>query len=159
MMIKLDEIIIPNKMSQSVPSKEKVSKARKYFITFGKIDKPIVIDENKVLIDGYIRYLVLNGFGVIQTDDVVVTSNSKVITYIYGKHPNQQSNKEYVWRVPKSEKWNKFRKNVEVGKKILCYTKYGIKPVIITRIVRSDYRPMDIPKDMKIKRIAKNQRI
>lgn len=34
MMIKLDEIIVPNKMCQSVPNKEKVSKVRKYFITF-----------------------------------------------------------------------------------------------------------------------------
>lgn len=31
MMIKLDEIIVPNKMCQSVPNKDKVSKVRKYF--------------------------------------------------------------------------------------------------------------------------------
>ena len=52
-----------------------------------------------------------------------------------------------------------FMANTSVGDIIMCYTKCGVKPVIISRIVRSDFRPMDIPVDMKIKRIAKNQRL
>lgn len=160
--MKLSEIVIPVSLETSIPSPTKLNNAMKYYLKNGKIDKPIVINQYNVLIDGYIRYLVLKMAGIDKTNEVKVIVDRKelkVTTYIYGKHPNQQSDKEYVWRVPTSEKWNMFMENVSVGDIIMCYTKYGVKPVIISRIVRSDFRPMDIPENMKIKRIAKNQRL
>lgn len=158
--MKLADIIIPDYLAESVPNEAKINRVKRYFLKYGELDKPIIINHKKELVDGYIRYLVLKEFDV---EDVkqyrYERQNKKVVTYIYGKHPNQQTDKEYVWRVPTSEKWNMFMENIFVGDIVMCYTKYGIKPVIITRIVRSDFRPMDIPEDMKIKRIAKNQRL
>lgn len=158
--MKLTSIIIPDYLAESVPNEAKINRAKRYFIEHGELDKPIIINHKKELVDGYIRYLVLKEFDVEYIKQYrYERENCKVVTYIYGKHPNQQSNKEYVWRVPTSEKWRMFVENISVGDIIMCYTKYGVKPVIISRIIRSDFRPMDIPENMKIKRIAKNQRL
>lgn len=158
--MKLMDIIIPSYLAKSAPNEAKINRVKRYFIKYGELDKPIIINHKKELVDGYIRFLVLKEFDV---EDVkqyrYERKNKKVVTYLYGKHPNQQSDKEYVWRVPTSEKWSMFVENISVGDIVMCYTKYGVKLVIISRIVRSDFRPMDIPVDMKIKRIAKIQRI
>lgn len=158
--MKLTSIIIPDYLAESVPNEAKMNRAKRYFIEHGELDKPIIINHKKELVDGYIRYLILKEFDVedIKQYRYEYERENKVVTYIYGRHPNQQSDKEYVWRVPTSEKWRMFVENISVGDIVMCYTKCGVKPVIISRIIRSDFRPMDIPENIKIKRIAKNQR-
>lgn len=157
MTININDIKISTDFAESVPNEEKLNRARQYFIENGTLDKPIVVTNDMQLVDGYIRYLVLKGYEVERTScfKYYKAKQPPIVTYIYGKHPHQLTDKEYVWRVPQSDKWNEFRENIEVGEQIQCYTKYGITPVIITKIIRSDYRPMDIDPELKIKRVAK----
>ena len=70
-------------------------------------------------------------------------------TYVYGKHPNSNCDKEFMWRVPKSMSW--FSEKVQVGDSILCQTKFGIAPVIVTKVEVLDKCPVDFP----VKRVAK----
>lgn len=56
--IKTSEIIIPGFMRDSIPRKEKVDKIRAYVDEYNEIDKPIVLSEENVLTDSYIRYLI-----------------------------------------------------------------------------------------------------
>ena len=159
MTININDIKIPSHFAESVPNEEKLNRARQYFIENGTLDVPIVVTKDMKLVDGYIRYLVLKGYEVERTScfKYCKAKQPPIITYIYGKHPHQLTDKEYVWRVPQSDKWNDFRENIEVGEQIQCYTKHGIKSVIVTRIIRSDYRPMDIDSELKIKRVARTQ--
>lgn len=70
--------------------------------------------------------------------------------YIVVDHTNSNCSKEYVWRVPKS--WNWFTENVKVGDQILCSTKFGCAPVIVTRIEILDKCPVDFV----VKKVCKN---
>lgn len=159
MTININDVKIPIDFTESVPNVKKLNRARQYFIENGTLDKPIVVTKDMELVDGYIRYLVLKGYEVERTScfKYYKAKQSPIVMYIYGKHPHQISDKEYVWRVPQSDKWNDFRENIEVGEQIQCYTKYGIKPVVITKTIKSDCRPMDIDSKLKIKRVAKMQ--
>lgn len=147
--IKLSDIIITEEFANSHPSEEKIQKYEKQFVENGKQVKPIVLNKNNVLIDGYIQYLILkeNGFEEVE----YIKCNRKNCNnykyektiYIFGKHPN--CNKEYVWRIPKYSKGrNEFKENIKIGDKIYCYTKYGIKPVFVTRIEVLDKSPTDL---------------
>ena len=58
--IKLDYIIIPKVFLESKPSEMKIEKCRNKWKKYNKQPKLLIIDEDNVLIDGYIQYLVLN---------------------------------------------------------------------------------------------------
>ena len=63
-------------------------------------------------------------------------------------HPKSRM-KEYVWRVPTS--WTGWENDLLPGDRILVNTKYGVKPVIITRIEWRD----ECPVNMRIKKVYK----
>ena len=54
-----------------------------------------------------------------------------------------------MWRVPKS--WTWFAQNVQVGDTVLCQTKFGISPVIVTNVKVLDKCPVDF----RVKKVAK----
>ena len=62
--MKLTNIIIPDYLEESVPNETKMNRVKRYFIEHGELDKPIIINHKKELVDGYIRYLVLKEFDV-----------------------------------------------------------------------------------------------
>ena len=70
-------------------------------------------------------------------------------TYVYGIHPNSKDTKTYVWRVPKS--WTWFAENVRSGDSILCQTKFGSAPVIVTKVEVLDSCPVNI----RVKKVDK----
>ncbi len=59
MKMNLSEIKIPESFENNVPSLYKYEKCCRYYKETGNQDRYIVIDENNVLLDGYIMYLVL----------------------------------------------------------------------------------------------------
>ena len=61
--IALSDIIICEEFAESKPRKSKVDKVRKYYSEYGGVDKPIIVNKKNVLLDGYIRYLVLKENG------------------------------------------------------------------------------------------------
>ena len=81
--MKLADIIIPDYLAESVPNEAKMNRVKRYFLKYGELDKPIIINHKKELVDGYIRYLVLKEFDV---EDIkqyrYKRENSKVITYM-----------------------------------------------------------------------------
>lgn len=62
--MKLADIIIPDYLAESVPNEAKMNRVKRYFLKYGELDKPIIINHKKELVDGYIRYLVLKEFDV-----------------------------------------------------------------------------------------------
>lgn len=155
--IKLDEIIIPKLFLESKPSETKIEKYKNKWKKYNKQPKPLIVDEDNVLIDGYIQYLVLKELGYEEGNYLVRHESKKekssyrdtLTTYVYGVHPNSNCTKEFVWRVPKSMTW--FAENVQVGDSILCQTKFGIAPVIVSKVETLDKCPVDF----RVKKVAK----
>ena len=79
------------------------------------------------------------------------TPKNKFTTYIYGKHPNNK--KEYIWRVPDS--WDGWMEYVHIGDVIICDTKFGSAPVIISKIETLDKCPVNF----KVKKVCSKERI
>lgn len=173
MKMELSEIKIPTDFESSTPSTLKYEKCEKYYNETGNQDKYIVVDENDVLVDGYIMYLVLKShdmeycdakrltlrkhkytdrqrekYGRIIPPEKVISYKNKPTVYIYGKHPNSVTNKEYMWRVPNT--WETFKDNIQIDDMIYCSTIHGIAPVIVSKIVSLDH----FDSDMKIKRVC-----
>lgn len=154
--IRMSDIIITEAFANSHPSEEKVQKYRKEFAKTGKQSKFLVINKYNVLMDGYIQYLILKENGIEEVEYIrsnrknVENYRNEMTTYIYGKHENSNCDKKFVWRVPKN--WNDF--NVNIGDKIFCYTKFGIAPVIVTKVERLE----KCPTDLRVKKVAKCNR-
>ena len=62
--IKLSDIKISEAFKNTPPVERKVERVRRKYLQDGVQDKPVVINENGYLVDGYIRYLVLQECGV-----------------------------------------------------------------------------------------------
>ena len=145
----LSEIVIKNSFKNTVPSNDKMKKAREFFANNGRIEKPIVVNENGILVDGYIGFLILQENGIEQTDVLIDDGqyeNQKTV-YIRAVHMRDNS-KEYYWRI------NEMTENVDelaIGKLVLVKTKNGNKVVRITGIETS-YIP---PAHRKVRRVSK----
>lgn len=61
--MKLDDIIIQESFAASKPAHRKLCRCRWNWLYWGGQDRKIVVTEDKILIDGYVMYLVLKEFG------------------------------------------------------------------------------------------------
>lgn len=157
--MKLSDIKIKDSFAITTPKEEKMEECRNYWNTYHKQDRYIVVNDNNELIDGYIMYLILKENG--EEEARIKISNkpkkrwyrknikdwtaphyrNEETIYVYGVHPNSKCTKEFCWRVPKN--WTWFAENVQVGDSILCRTKFGVAPVIVTKIEVLDNCPVD----------------
>lgn len=55
----LSDIIINEPFASSPPRNGKLNRIRNYYNEYGYIDKPLIVNRNNILLDGYTRYLVL----------------------------------------------------------------------------------------------------
>lgn len=162
--IKLSEIKITSAFESTTPNPEKVQRYRDYYEENEKQSKPILLDYNNVLRDGYIQYLILKENGVEEATIIrkkkykrlhdrksIPSYRKSETTYIFGTHPNSNCTKEFCWRVPAS--WETWAENVEIGDTILCQTKFGFSPVIVNRVEILDKPPVD----MRVKQVAKRE--
>ncbi len=171
--MKLSDIKIKEAFAITTPKEEKMEKCRNNWNTYHKQDRYLVVNNNNELIDGYIQYLVLKENGMEEAEIEIYNKRKKrwyrknvkaralphyrneETTYIYGVHPNGNCTKEFMWRVPKNWKW--FAENVQVGDSIYCKTKFGIAPVIVTKIEVSYKCPVDfVVKRVVGKKIKRN---
>lgn len=152
--MKLSEIKIKPSFVATTPSNGKMNRCREYWWINHAPDRDIIVDNNNVLVDGYIQYLVLKENGVDEADVKlseikhhehihIPNYRNKTTTYIYGIHPNSTMSKAYVWRVPNS--WVGWEKDLLPGDRILVRTKFGLAPIIITKIDWLDQCPVDVP--------------
>jgi hypothetical protein len=158
--MKLTDIKIKDSFANSTPSELKMRNCRKHWEKFGKQDRDIVVNQNGYLIDGYIQYLILQEFGIEETDTLIVNSkdyakshfvnnrkhrvdNYRTVRTIYitGHHPKTDANLQYTWRIPAG--WSEFAKNIEIGDMIFCNTKHGSAPVIVDRVDVYDICPVN----------------
>ena len=169
--MKLSEIKISEAFANSIPNEEKMNKCRNNWNQWNRQDRFIVVNHDNVLIDGYIQYLVLKENNIDEAEIKISTRREKrwyrnnvedwnipryrnePTVYIYGMHPNSKSGKEFVWRVPKSWSELGWENGLNIGDEILVTTKFGIKPVVVTKIEISDKCPVNIPVKRVVKRI------
>lgn len=142
--MRLDDIKIRDSFVNSKPNEEKMQMKTVEYNNSGKL-KPIIVDENNVLIDGYISYLILKQFEIENTRVIVKEKYNlkkfinKPTYYVYGIH--KTSGKEYSWFIP-SGCVDSFIRKALPGDKVLVNTRNGNKKVTITRIVLLDNPPV-----------------
>ena len=160
-MMKLSDIKIKESFANTTPNEEKMNECRYNWRFYKKQDRYIVVDHDNTLIDGYVMYLILMEHKEEYAEAKIshcrkkrwerknikdwVTPRYKdnPTTYIYGTHPNSKDAKTYMWRVPES--WTGFADNIHIGDTVLCATKFGYSPVVVSRIEVLDKPPIDIP--------------
>lgn len=171
--MKLSEIKISNAFALTTPKYDKLNACRNYWKENHGQDRDIVVNKNNVLIDGYIQYLVLKENGVDEVEIKISTRRKKrwyrknvkdwniphyrnqSTTYVYGVHSNSKNQKEFVWRVPKTWSELGWEDGLNIGDEILVDTKFGIKPVVVTKIEISDKCPVNMPVKRVMKRLNK----
>ena len=57
--VRLSDIIVPGHMKATPPREAKMNKVRAFYNKNHCIDKPIILNKDNLLLDGYVRYLVL----------------------------------------------------------------------------------------------------
>ena len=159
----INDIIIKESFLQSTPRAQKMKVCRDYWNEHQSQDRYIVVDRNKVLVDGYVQYLVLKENGI-EEAEIRIGKAKKLkrwkrknrkdswgepeyreisTTYIVGKHPNS-SDKEYMWRVPNNWIW--VSENLQVGDVVFCRTRFhNAAPVVVTKVMVLDKCPVDYP--------------
>lgn len=159
--MKISDIIIMPGFLRTKPQQWKLDMVRDYYRDHGTTDVDIVVLPNGTLVDGYIRYLVLKENGVDEVDVKVSesypvkqrrksscgrrekphTTDGETI-YVYGVHPNDNRNREYVWRVTnRTQRSN----DIKVNSRILVKTKSGLRLAIVSRIEKRMSPPTDLP--------------
>lgn len=167
--MKLSDIRINETFANSVPSESKMEECRKNWDKWHRQDRYIVVNHNNILIDGYIQYLILKENNIEEAEIKISNLRKKrwhrkntkdwdiphyrneSTTYVYGTHPNSNCTKEFMWRVPKS--WTWFAENIQVDDSILCRTKFGIAPVVVTKVEILN----ECPVDFCVKRVASKE--
>jgi len=148
--MKLSNIRILPYFQRTPPSEIKMDMCRTYFKNHGVLDREIILDHRLTLTDGYVGYLVLKENGIEDVDSYVRVearaADSRPVnppywtqetTYVFGKHPN--CDKEYVWRIKKSNK--SVDEFLRVGGKAIVSTRNGNKVITITRIETMNHSP------------------
>lgn len=172
--IKLSDIKISPAFAESTPHEEKMNECRNNYLTYHRQDRVIVVDHDGYLIDGYVMYLILKELGVEEAQIKISNRRKKrwyrkntssweapyyrnnPTTYIYGVHPNSKDTKEYMWRVPNA-RVDFVYSEVLPGDCVLCVTKNGIAPVLVTRIETLDKCPVDMKVKKFIRKIDKTK--
>lgn len=137
--IPLTAIVIPQQYANSHPAKKKLATCAAWYQLHGILDRMLVIDQDNILIDGYVGYLTLLKAGVTHyiVERRVV---GKRIAYIGGRHPNNP--KMYYWEVTKRTD------NVDAlrpGNYALVHTKHGNTAVKIVLVAQAIEPPIDLP--------------
>lgn len=98
--MKLKDIKVSKKFRRHPPSQSKIEAAKKYYEEHGHLDKPIVLDHNNEIVDGYARFKMLEKLGLEEVDDANENNLSwRETEYVFGHHPEDPDKKTYVWRL------------------------------------------------------------
>ncbi len=142
--VNLEDIVISENFKARNPSREKIDDCKSWWNKFKEQKKPIIVDMDGVLIDGYAQYLALKEEKVRKA--VVNTYGDKDKTYVFGKHFNSESgkwSKEYVWTLPPEWVCTGRGKNIKQDDRILVQTRNGVETAFVTRTLKLDVPPVD----------------
>ncbi len=127
---RLDEIQIED---MAEPEPDKVNKYRNYFEEHGISENnltypnPIVVDQNRKLLDGYISYLIMKERGYTYAECILENRGNTLKKYVYGIHMPGTNEKKYKWSYP-------LRDAVVPGDILLAETSQGVKSVKVTGV-------------------------
>lgn len=145
----ITDIKISDNFLAHPPKPEKIEmKKKNSFDEVGNQICTVKLDKNNILIDGYATLLAAKELGYEKVwvkggKNMNLSSyRTEPTTYIYGTHPNSNCNKEFMWRIPKTYAW--MTENLQIGDTVLCGTKFGISPVIVTKIETLDKCPTEL---------------
>lgn len=147
--VDLSKIHITKAFRRTTPRASKMNECREYYRQHGRIDKDIIINKYGILIDGYVRYLVLMENGV-NTSEVLMlgVGENEVLNsmhdvdgkwYVFGRH--ETSPKEFCWVVNNS---TRHLEHMRIGNHMMVRTKNGIQKAMVTNIIRSE-TPPEVP--------------
>lgn len=137
----LKKIKVSKEFRKHKPSKKKVEAAKKYYEKNKKLDKPVVLNHNNEIVDGYARFVAIRELGVSEVDES--NFSYEEAEYVFAHHPEDPAKKSYVWRLIRNGHdvlvndmipvrcWNKETKRV--------HNTY----VIVDKIEKLDYKPFD----------------
>ena len=145
--MKLTDIVVPNCFLNTTPRASKLIEINKYYNKFGQLDKPIVINKDGMLLDGYARYIVAIRMGL---TDVPVVIGKKKQKSVYVSAAHKRNCKRYWWKVRKGDE-EEFLSKIRIGSPIMVDTKKGVLKVFVTSI-SIDKRP---PVSGEIKYVVK----
>lgn len=152
--MKISKIKISKAFTNTTPSEEKMCECRKFWRYEGKQDRPIVVNDKGYLVDGYVMYLTLlehkETYAIVRKLHKPKYKDSPT-TCIFGTHPNSKDSRTYMWRIPES--WTGWAENIQIGDTIICVTKFGYAPVVVSKIEVLDKCPIDIP----VKKVCNKQ--
>ena len=134
MKIEINKIKIPEYYTP--PNDEKYRKKEHSYKQGGYLS-PIILDDNNMLVDGYISYLILKRNNVEEVEYVPSSYNDNMVMYISGVHPNCK--KEYVWMVPR-RMIKAFTDYIKPGDRVFCYSNNKVAPVIVKSIFKAPRR-------------------
>ena len=135
--MKLKSIIVPKNFLTTMPRQAKLDAITKYYKKHGTLDKPITVNKNGVLLDGYARYIVAN---TVKMEDVPVVIKPENSIYVAAVH--SRKSKRYWWKVKKSDEKG-FVNKVHIGSKILVDTKKGNVDAYVVDIKVLEEPPID----------------
>jgi hypothetical protein len=147
--MKFGDIKISESFAKSKPSLDKLIKCDAELRFNANLDRDIIVNENNVLIDGYVLYKVLSCYLSNDYEVKVVkmvkeepdeSYRDEMTMYIYGKHLGNLDGKEFIWRYPNQEGLA-FVLPV-VGEIISANTSKGISSIKITKISLTDICPV-----------------
>jgi hypothetical protein len=136
--MKLKDIIISDDFKTTQPAKWKLAKCRKHYQATKTFDRDIILNEDNMLIDGYVAYLVAQENGIEDVDVVygLIDHNANNIAYIYARH--QPNGRKYIWRVTNRTI------NIaalKVGSVAVVDTQYGPREVVVCKVKWRRKRP------------------
>lgn len=145
--MKLNDIMIQTRFMKQDPSLEKLCKCKRYYKKHKQLDREIVVDQNGVLLDGYVGYLVLRENGVSECDVRIENTCAALesecdyrytkTTYIVGKHGNNPN--EYIWRIAKDTILSDC---IVLGSDVLVESQNGNKVVSVINMFTLNHPPV-----------------
>ena len=124
----LKDIIISEDFKGTQPNNKKIEKVEQDYLQTGALPVNIVINDDNVLIDGYITYLLAVKYGIQQ-----VGIYQGYIEMIEAAHC-ASSKKSYTWRVPIS-----LTGKIMPGDRVLVPNVAGARTVKVERVIRQQY--------------------
>lgn len=153
MQMNIEDIKISDQFLASHPSSEKMERVEKYWLLTNHQDKPIILDKNGYLVDGYTRYLIMKRNGATQVRIVRKNQPVALIKCVH-VYSNGTTSQEYTWEIRRNKNWKPFLENLQVGDFVMCATKYGYSPVKITQV-----QTENIELERRHKRVLVNKRV
>ncbi len=135
--IKVKDVNVPLHFMQTGCKRNKVDEAKRFIVKNRKFSKPITVNRNNILIDGFSRFLAAKELGI---QDIPCLVKEE---FIYGKFPD--SDKLYLWH-------NADFIPLRVGGRAVVENKDGEEVVTIVKIICVPLNPNYPPRKKVLRR-------